>query len=152
MTTRGRRFCRRRALVAAFLVLLAACGGAKKDYPVLEPEGGTVRVDLRSIDPESGRFFTYRSPSGRRADYLVYREKHGDPRAVLAACRDCYRWKQGYRLDGNGVICNKCGMRFGFEALKEGIGSCVPMPLPATQEGEYLLIPVTALEEGTQYF
>lgn len=138
--------------VAISLALLAACGGREAGYPLLQAQGDSVQVDLRRIGPGTGRFFTYRSPTGGRADILVYRESGGAPRACLAACRECYRWKKGYRLDGDAVECVKCDLRFRFDALKEGIGSCVPLPLPATLDGEQLKIPVTALEEGTKYF
>jgi uncharacterized membrane protein len=139
-------------VVTISLALLASCSGREEKYPVLQPQGEAVVVDVRSIASGAGRFFSYHSPSGRKADFLVYRESNGTPRACLAACRECYRWKKGYRLEGDGVKCIKCDLHFRFDTLKEGLGSCVPIPLPATPEGERLKIPVAALEEGTRYF
>ncbi len=143
---------RRTAGLLLALLLLAGCGSSRQGRQVVEPEGGRVVVDLRPIGPGSGRFFSYRSPRGGRADFLVYRESGGEPRAVLDACADCYRWRKGYRLEGSEVVCVKCGMRFGLDELAQGVGACVPLPLASEPEGDRLAIPVEALEEATRYF
>ena len=132
--------------------LLAGCPASVPPREVVSGEGGVVLVDYASLAPGAGRFLSYRSPGGRHADFLVYRESGGEPRAVLDACTDCYRWRKGYRLDGETVICVKCGMRFRLDDLREGVGGCQPIPLPAARVGDSLEIPVVALESATRYF
>jgi len=141
------------AVLCSLLAILAcSCEATRRDRPTVEAREGVVRIDLGGIAPGSGRFFSYRSAGGGRADFLVYRESDGEPRAVLDACSDCYRWRKGYRLEGDGVVCVKCGMRFRLDELREGIGACVPLPLPSTRAGDRLEIPAEALEAGTRYF
>lgn len=153
MTRRVPDGARRAALLCAGLALLcAACGGRTRDRTIVAAEDGAVRIELGAIPPHGGRFFSYRSPRGGRTDFLVYRESDGQARAVLDACSDCYRWHKGYRLEEDGVVCVKCGMRFRFDELREGVGACIPIPLPSTRSGERLEIAVEALEEGTKYF
>ena len=111
-----------------------------------------MTVDLSGIGPESGRFHTYRSSSGRKVHFFVYRESSGVPHAVLDACRTCYRWKKGYVLDGKEVVCRKCDMRFRLDSLAQGTGSCIPVALKTEQRGDTLIIPVTELEAGARFF
>jgi uncharacterized membrane protein len=150
MKRRDRSAAWRAALAA--LALLGGCSVRDRGYPVVTPEHGVVPVPLSGIGAGEGRFFAYRAPGGGRAEYLVYRESDGTPRAVLNACRECARWKKGYALEGGSVVCLKCGMRFKIDALAAGTGSCVPIALPATRDGDRILIPVADLEAGTRNF
>ncbi len=130
----------------------ASCSRNLPKYPELRAQGGTVTADLSGIGAESGRFHTYRSSTGKRVDFFVYRESSGMPYAVLDACRTCYRWKKGYALDGTEVICLKCDMRFKLNGLSQGTGSCIPIALNTEQRGDSLFIPVTELEAGARFF
>lgn len=137
------------------MVLLGAVAGCVRDatkYPEMRPRAGIGTINLSGIGVESGRFHTYRSDSGRKVDFFVYRESSGVPHAVLDACRTCYRWKKGYALDGREVVCLKCEMRFRLDGLAQGTGSCVPIALKTEQRGDSLLIPVTELEAGVRFF
>jgi len=136
-------------------LLQAVCIGCARDtpkYPEMLPRDGSVTIDLSGIGPENGRFHTYRSNSGKKVNFFVYRERSGVPHAVLDACRTCYRWKKGYILDGKEVVCLKCDMRFKLEGLAQGTGSCVPVTLTTEQRGEALIIPVRELEAGVRFF
>lgn len=139
--------------IAVVLFLSAGCGNPRHGaYPVLPEVGGHIRVDLSEIERNSGRFFTYLSPSGRNVDYFVYKDSAGSGRAVFDACRSCYRWRRGYRLEGDHVVCSKCDLRFPLDGLAEGTGSCVPVALPATLEGSTLVLAVSDLRAGEKYF
>lgn len=139
-------------LMAAGWLMLVGCTGNKESYPETQTEGKTIFIELAGIDNNSGRFFTYVTSSGKNVNYFVYKDSSGRARAVLDACRTCYRWRKGYRLEGGHVVCVKCGMRFALDGLAEGTGSCVPIPLSSTLEGDTLAIPVTELEKGGEYF
>ncbi len=141
------------ACIAAALFFSTGCGSPRHSvYPVLQEEGGLIRVDLSEIESSSGRFFTYLSPSGQNVDYFVYKDSTGSPRAVLDACRSCYRWKRGYRLEGNHVVCSRCDLRFPLDGLAEGTGSCIPIGLPGTREEGTFVISVSDLKAGEKFF
>jgi uncharacterized membrane protein len=149
------RLCRPlRALLLA--ILLQSVGGSgcgnRAKYPELIPGNGVVAVDLAGIGAGSGRFHTYRSTSGKRIDLFVYRESSGMARAVLDACKTCYRWKKGYVVAGGEIVCIKCDMRFQLHDLARGSGSCIPIALTSEQEGASLKIPVAELEAGARFF
>jgi uncharacterized membrane protein len=141
------------ALIVASLGILFGCGRQPNTvYPVLQEKGGLIRVDISAMSTSSCRFFTYPSRSGRNVDYLVYKDSAGTARVTLDACRTCYRWRRGYRLEGEEVVCVKCDMRFPLDGLAEGTGSCVPIKVPAAIEGGTLVISASDLEEGARYF
>ena len=147
--------CRAVTIIAlGFFLQGVVCGCAreKTKYPEIHARDGLVTVDLTGIGAESGRFHTYRSNSGKKVDFFVYREISGVPRAVLDACRTCYRWKKGYALDGKEVVCIKCDMRFKLDTLAQGTGSCVPVALKAESRDGTLLIPAVELETGARFF
>jgi uncharacterized membrane protein len=135
------------------LLLTAGCGGeAPKRDPRVLVEGTTVRVVIDDIDSRQGKLFTYVASSGPRVLFHVYRESSGTYRAVLDACRKCYRWSKGYRMREGSVVCRKCGETFDIDSLSGGRGSCIPIPLTSSLEGNSLVIPASELEDGKQYF
>ena len=144
----GRAFC----LAALGLAVGLGCARGQAKYPELRALDGTVSVVTEDIAPGTARFFSFRGASGRTADFFVYRESDGDAHAALDACRTCARWKKGYRLEGDRMVCSYCGMRFELDALTGGIGSCVPIALPASRRGERLQIAAETLEDGLRYF
>ncbi len=142
----------RLALAACCLLLSPDCTGSPAKYPEVRARDGAVRVDLREIAVASGRFLSYRAAAGKSVDFFVYRDGAGAPHAVLDACRTCFRWKKGYRLDGDEVVCIKCDMRFKLDGLAQGTGSCVPIQVRSEQRDGTLVIPAADLEAGARYF
>lgn len=132
--------------------LVVGCSREATKYPEVVARDAVVTVDLAGIEAGSGRFHSYRSRSGTIVDFLVYRDSSGVPHAVLDACRTCYRWKKGYRLEGDEAVCIKCDMRFKLDSLAQGMGSCVPIRVAAEPRERTLVIPVAELEAGSRYF
>jgi uncharacterized membrane protein len=139
-------------VAALALAGAAGCARGQAKYPEAHSHEGAVAVEVGGIEAGAARFFTFRAPSGKTADFFVYRESGGQAHAALDACRTCFRWKKGYRLEGGKMVCIYCGMRFGLDTLAEGIGSCVPIALQTVRDGSRLVIPVGELEEGLRYF
>lgn len=141
-------------LVLGVLLLGATlgCTGDKAKYPEVHARDGVVPVALAGVAPGAARFHTYRSQSGKKVDFFVYRDSSGEPHAVLDACRTCYRWKMGYVLDGDEVVCLKCEMRFKMDTLAQGSGSCVPIAVRSAPREAVLEIPVAELEAGARFF
>jgi uncharacterized membrane protein len=135
------------------LLLGAGCNREDRSpYPVLQEEGGEVRIDISGIEPDVCSFFSYLSRSGKNVNLIVYRESDGSAGVSLDACRSCYRWRRGYRLEAGKIVCAKCDVAFPIDGLREGTGSCVPVRVPASVEGNTLVISSSFLEEGARYF
>lgn len=145
-----------RFLSAALLILLLqlpGCSGGRSDPdPRLHISKGRVSIDLGEFGERRGSFYHYISSSGKRVDFFVCLESSGRYRVWLDACRECYRWRKGYNIDGDVVVCRRCDERFEIDRMEEGRGSCVPVALPSSVSDGRLVIPVEALEEGVRYF
>jgi len=142
-------------ILAAALCLLTVtgCGGrGKEGDPRVRSDGRLVRVSLDDLGQKRGSYFTYTASGDRKVDFIVYRESTGTFRAVLDACRKCYRWRRGYVINGDHVVCRKCGEHYELDNLAGGRGSCIPIPLTSSREGNSIVIPVTELEAGARYF
>lgn len=130
----------------------AGCKGRKTKYPEQVAKNALVTVDISLVGSSDGRFYTYRADSGKNVEFFIYRESSGVPRAVLDACRQCYRWKKGYLLEGKQVVCVKCDMRFDLDGLAQGTGSCVPIRVRSEERQGALVIPVSELEAASRFF
>lgn len=141
--------------IAAILsaVILSGCGGSGplRD-PRVRTDGTTVTVEIAAVEEKGFDFFTYVADSGATVSFFVYRDSSEALRAALDACRKCYRWRRGYTFDGEHVVCRKCGERFEIDTLHEGRGSCAPISLSSTRDGNTLRIPAAELEAGKAYF
>lgn len=138
---------------ALCLLIVTGCGGhGKEGDPRVQSDGRMVRVSLDDIGEKRGSFFTYSASGDRNVDFIVYRERSGTFRAVLDACRKCYRWRRGYVINGDHVVCRKCGERYELDNLTGGRGSCIPIPLTSSREGSSIVIPAEELESGARYF
>lgn len=144
----------RAALCLAILAFIGAvgCERSHAKYPEVRALDGTVSIVTADLAAGSARFFSFRDVSGKTVDFFVYRESGGATHAALDACRTCARWKKGYRLEGDRMVCIYCGMRFELDYLADGIGSCVPIALPVATADDRLHIAAEALEEGSRYF
>lgn len=140
------------AMLSVSLCVLPRCARDTPRYPEVRAGGGEVLVGLRDIPPGAGRFSSYRTSSGKLVDFFVYLDSAGSAHVVLDACRTCYRWKKGYLLDGDDLVCAKCGMRYTIDGLATGIGSCVPIALHAERRRDTLAIPVAEFEAGARFF
>lgn len=143
-----------RHILAAALCLLTVtgCGPGKGEDPRVRSDGRLVRVSLEDLDGQRGSYFTYIASGDRKVDFIVYRQSPGTFRAVLDACRKCYRWRRGYVINGDHVVCRKCGERYELDNLAGGRGSCIPIPLTSTRDGNSIVIPATELDAGARYF
>ena len=139
-------------VLGVLLSAFSGCAREKTKYPEIRVREAGVSVELAGIGAGSGRFHTYRSGSGKLVDFFVYRESSGVPHAVLDACRTCYRWKKGYVLEGDVVVCLKCDMRFKLDGLAQGAGSCVPIHVRTERHADTLIVPVSELEAGARFF
>ena len=81
--------------------------------------------------------------AGERLRFLLARGNDGKVRAVFDACRQCYKFHQGYDVAHGMLICRLCGNRYPIDHMTEGEASCVPVSLPH-HEG------ASAVEEKSQ--
>jgi uncharacterized membrane protein len=112
---------------------------------------GTVSVSLDSLKPGTARRFCY-NDAGKRLRFLLARGNDGKVHAAFDACRQCYMFHRGYRIEHGEVVCRVCGNRYAATHMTEGKASCVPARLSTRVSGKTVTVSVSSLHSGRSLF
>ena len=139
--------------LAVYFVMASSGGRAAEVAGVgpLKTEGGRVSIPASELN-EKARFYEYKTASGKTVSFFAVRSADGVYRAALNACDVCFAGKQGYRQEGEDMVCNKCGMHFPSSKINEVKGGCNPIGLERKVEGGHVHIDARGLEAGAGYF
>lgn len=138
------------AFFSALAILLPVSSCAQMpSYAEAPREGGEVRVPLAKLSEGLPVFYSY-SKGGKRANFFVVL-RDGEARSYLDACAKCGPKKKGFRVSGEKLICNACGVAHPLDAL-DGVGSCHPLPLKGILRDDYFAIEEKELEKALRYF
>jgi uncharacterized membrane protein len=138
------------ALVAAIAIVAA--------LPILGPRCIELRgaemltVSMARIESGDARLFCYRDHGGERLRFLLARGNDGKVRAVFDACRQCYKFHQGYDVAHGMLICRLCGNRYPIDHMMKGEASCVPVSLPHHEDASGVQVKVSDLKSGAALF
>jgi uncharacterized membrane protein len=102
--------------------------------------GNEVRVPLSEIQDSNLHLFTV-SIDGQSLRFMVIKKPNGYGTA-LDACRIC--GAEGYRQDGQNVVCRHCGSAIYVPSIGEA-GGCNPIGVPARVEGGELVMDVSEM-------
>jgi uncharacterized membrane protein len=138
---------RRASILLIIALLLGACA-EKPPYPEAPVSGEVIRL---GIPENQGPVFYSFSHGGKRIDFFLVKVG-GRVESYFDACRKCYPKKLGYRPDGEKVLCRACGMRFGLDELRGGMGSCHPIALTGRLLGDAYVIDKEEIIKGAAYF
>jgi high-affinity iron transporter len=105
--------------------------------------GNEVRVPLSEIQDSNMHLFTV-SIDGQSLRFMVIKKPNGYGTA-LDACRIC--GAEGYRQDGQNVVCRHCGSAIYVPSIGEA-GGCNPIGVPARVEGGDLVMDVSTLTQA----
>jgi FTR1 family protein len=105
--------------------------------------GGQVRIPLSEIQDSNLHLFTV-NLGGQSLRFMVIRKPSGYGTA-LDACRIC--GPEGYRQDGQNVICRHCGSAIYVPTIGEQ-GGCNPIGVPARVEGGELVMDLSSLTQA----
>jgi uncharacterized membrane protein len=138
------------ALVAAVAVVAA--------LPILRPRctelrgAGVLTVSMARLEGGDARLFCYRDRAGERLRFLLARGNDGKVRAVFDACRQCYKFHEGYEVAHGMLICRLCGNRYPIDHMTRGEASCVPVNLPHHEDAAGVEVKVSDLKSGAALF
>jgi uncharacterized membrane protein len=150
------------ALVAAVLVgvavyLVAGSGGERASAVAgsgdgtVKAVGGEVTIPVSELSGKA-RFYEYKTAAGKSVRFFAMRSPDGAYRAALDSCDVCFAAKEGYRQEGEDMVCNKCGNHFHSSQINEVRGGCNPVGLERKVAGDRLSIDARELEAGATYF
>jgi len=105
--------------------------------------GNEVRVPLSEIQDANLHLFTM-DVGGQVLRFMIIKKPNGYGTA-LDACRIC--GAEGYRQDGQNVVCRHCGSAIYVPSIGEQ-GGCNPIGVPARVEGGELVMDVSSLTQA----
>jgi high-affinity iron transporter len=108
--------------------LVVAVSGNELRVPISEVADGNLHLFTANVGGQSLRFMIIKKPAGWGT--------------ALDACRIC--GAEGYRQDGQNVICRHCGSAIYVPTVGEA-GGCNPIGVPSRVDGADLVLDVAAL-------
>jgi high-affinity iron transporter len=107
--------------------------------------GNDVRIPLSEVQDGNLHLFTI-NVGGQSLRFLIIKKPNGYGTA-LDACRIC--GAEGYRQDGQNVICRHCGSAIYVPSVGDQ-GGCNPIGVPAHIDGSDLVLEVGSLAKAAQ--
>ena len=134
------------------LAALAGCGAAPPVHELVEAESGAIRIPLARVRDGEVHFFTYRH-EGTNVNFLVRTDGSGQLQTHLDACFSCYRYRRGYVVEGDSLVCIACRLSYDTEdEVWDFIGACAPISVHSSIERESLVIEERMLARAARYF
>jgi high-affinity iron transporter len=136
------------ACLAVILVLTADFMDSRQTSAPPSPRpitaaGNEVRVPLSEVQDGNLHLFTL-AVNGQSLRFMVIKKPSGWGTA-LDACRIC--GAEGYRQDGQNVVCRHCGSAIYVPSIGEP-GGCNPIGVPAHLDGADLVLDVASLTQA----
>jgi FTR1 family protein len=111
----------------------------------LDAVGNELRIPVSEVQDGKMHLFTA-SAGGQSLRFMIIKKPNGYGTA-LDACRIC--GAEGYRQDGQNVVCRHCGSAIYIPTIGEA-GGCNPIGVPPHVDGADLVLDVSALVGATK--
>lgn len=154
----------KRLPLAWLLAGLLALGLGAQKLPGPTPPGpvlgGPHVKDNALVLPKAGigaqaQFFPL-TVDGLAMEVLAVRAADGSIRTAFNTCQVCYDSGRGwYVQEGDTLVCQNCGSRFGINKLELVRNGCNPLPITKEQKTETkdrIVIPAGVLASARKYF
>jgi len=107
--------------------------------------GNEVRIPINEVQDGSLHLYTV-TAGGQSLRFLIIKKPNGYGTA-LDACRIC--GAEGYRQDGQNVICRHCGSAIYVPSVGDH-GGCNPIGVPSHMDGGELTIDISSLTQAAK--
>ena len=131
------------ALTADFIY--ARASNAQPTVTQLTAQGSQLRVPIRDVQDADMHLFSTDIGGGQIVRFMIIKKPDGWGTA-LDACRIC--GAEGYRQDGQNVICRHCGSAIYVPTIGQA-GGCNPIGVPSKVDGADLVLDISALTQAT---
>ena len=125
--------------------IYARANSAPPSSTPLAAIGSTVRVPLTQVEDDKLHLFTV-NVNNQSLRFMVIKKPNGFSTA-LDACRIC--GAEGYRQDGQNVVCRHCGSAIYVPSVGEQ-GGCNPVGVPSHVDGNDIVIDLASLAQAFQ--
>jgi high-affinity iron transporter len=111
----------------------------------IEAFGNVVRVPVAEVQDGSMHLFTVNA-GGQTLRFMIIKKPNGWG-VALDACRIC--GAEGYRQDGQNVICRHCASAIYIPSIGDQ-GGCNPIGVPSRVDGADLVIDISSLTQAAK--
>ena len=125
--------------------IYARANSAPPSVTTMAAQGSEVRVPLSEIQDGNMHLFATDVGGGQSVRFMIIKKPDGWGTA-LDACRIC--GAEGYRQDGQNVICRHCGSAIYVPSIGQ-VGGCNPIGVPSHVDGADLVLDLSALAHAT---
>ena len=125
--------------------IYARASSAPPSARPLTAVGNELRIPLSEVVDSSLHLFTV-NVSGQSLRFLIIKKPNGYGTAI-DACRIC--GPEGYRQDGQNVICRHCGSAIYIPSIGDR-GGCNPIGFDSHVEGNELVVDLSALSQAAK--
>jgi uncharacterized membrane protein len=145
MTKTARLLC-----ILLLPLLMTACRQAPT-HTLVAAEDSLIRIPLAEMRDGTAHFYTFRQ--GRKnINFLVRTDRTGKLHVSLDACYTCSKYRKGFRVFGEEIICSHCGTRFRLSDPSWKLGGCTPIDLPHRITESFLTVQVSDLAHTARIF
>jgi high-affinity iron transporter len=125
--------------------IYARANSAPPSARAIDPVGDIVRVPVSEVQDGTMHLFTVNEGS-QSMRFMVIKKPSGWG-VALDACRIC--GAEGYRQDGQNVICRHCASAIYIPSIGDQ-GGCNPIGVPAHVDGGDIVIDISALAQASK--
>ncbi|WP_227018878.1 DUF2318 domain-containing protein [Sinanaerobacter chloroacetimidivorans] len=117
-------------------------------------ENGDLEIPIADIT-EDATFYAY-DELDSKMEVIAVKASDGTIRTAFNTCQVCYGSGRGYYIqEGDSLVCQNCGNRFGMDDVALTRGGCNPVPIPDDKKeanGESIIISKEFLKEAEVIF
>jgi high-affinity iron transporter len=132
------------ALTADFIY--ARAGNAPPKVAPVAAHGDQLRIPIRDVQDGAMHLYSAEVAGSDTLRFMIIKKPDGWGTA-LDACRIC--GAEGYRQDGQNVVCRHCGSAIYVPSIGQA-GGCNPIGVPARVEGTDLVLNLSSLTQATK--
>lgn len=153
------------SIIAAVVVLLIAIAiniklpgksssdqGTATEIPVTKDSDLVIQTKDITDQPS----FYPAEINGVNLEVIAVKASDGTIRTAFNTCQVCYNSGKGYyEIEGNELVCQNCGNRFGFDDVEVTRGGCNPVPITSdykTVNDETITVTKDLLAQATEIF
>ena len=137
------------ALAVLALVLINPAGRPR----CTELDGAEiVSVPLDALAIGTPKFFCLSDHRGDKLRFVLARGTDGKVRSVFDACRQCFKYREGFTAADGNLVCRFCGNRYPVDHMTAGKASCAPVPVQAEVKDGAVKVRVSDLKGGASLF
>ena len=125
--------------------IYARANSAPPSARVIEAVGNIVRVPISEVQDGTMHLYTFKAES-QSLRFMIIKKPNGWG-VALDACRIC--GAEGYRQDGQNVICRHCASAIYIPSIGDQ-GGCNPIGVPSHVDGGELVIDISSLTQAAK--